>query len=270
MPNCIARYSDVGVLPQRETPTRITSARPSSRIARRRRAPGAKLIGIHPREVLVAVGDAVRAAGGVRALRAELRLERPDEDLEEVERKRVRVAAMLSLTASSTIELNTIAGRPSRAAGLVDLLDDDVTLSGESTNGIVMRENSISSNCDRRLLPSISAVMPVRSETKKTVRRMGTPGWPDGFAGTRHCRATSPSTRARRSREVGQVAEIHPAFARTVPVAAARSAKPEHPGVSRELLVLGRRVRRRQDLDGVAAGVAEFVRSLRIPVGVTR
>jgi hypothetical protein len=38
--------------------------------------------------------------------------------------------------------------------------------SGESTKGIVSRANSISSNWDSRLLPSISAVMPVRSDTK--------------------------------------------------------------------------------------------------------
>src|SRR5437762_2149150 len=40
----------------------------------------------------MAVGDAMRTARGVRALRAELRLERLDEDLEQIERQRVRIA----------------------------------------------------------------------------------------------------------------------------------------------------------------------------------
>ena len=48
---------------------------------------------VHPREVLVAVGDAVRASGRVRALGVELDLERRDEDLEEVERERLRLLA---------------------------------------------------------------------------------------------------------------------------------------------------------------------------------
>ena len=47
---------------------------------------------LHAREILVAVGDSVRASRGVRALGAELRLERRDEDLEHVERQRLRVA----------------------------------------------------------------------------------------------------------------------------------------------------------------------------------
>ncbi len=48
---------------------------------------------LHPREIILAVGDAVGAARRVRALGLELGLERRDEDLEEIERERVRVAA---------------------------------------------------------------------------------------------------------------------------------------------------------------------------------
>ena len=81
----------------------------------------------------------------------------------------------VSLMASSTIELNTIGGWPSRAAVSLIWSMTAAIFSAESTNGIVSRTNSISSNCDSRLFPSISAVMPVRSETKKTVRRAGMP-----------------------------------------------------------------------------------------------
>src|SRR4051812_5763604 len=47
---------------------------------------------LHAREILVAVGDAVRASGGMRALGPELGLERLDEHLEEIERQRVGIA----------------------------------------------------------------------------------------------------------------------------------------------------------------------------------
>ena len=52
----------------------------------------------------------------------------------------------------------------------------------------------------------------------------------------------------------GQVAEIHPALAGPVPVRAARRAQPEHARMRRVLDVLRRRVRRREDLDSIAAG----------------
>jgi hypothetical protein len=111
----------------------------------------------------------------MRALGAELGFERGNEDLEKVERQRVRVAPEVSLMASSTIELNTIGGFGSRADVSLICSITAAIFSGESTKGIVSRVNSISSNCDSRLLPSISAVIPVRSETKKTVRRTAMP-----------------------------------------------------------------------------------------------
>ncbi len=107
----------------------------------------------------------------------------------------------------------------------------------------------MSSNCDSRLLPSISAVMPVRSEMKKTVRRFGMRGrrrWGEELS--RGAAAALPVLPDRHDarRHLGQVAEVHPALAGTVPIGAARRAQAEDAGVRRELDALRRRVRRRQ------------------------
>src|SRR5450432_3164134 len=77
---------------------------------------------------------------------------------------------MMALIASSTTELITMGRRPSRSAVSLTCRIASLTLSSESTKGIVTRRNEQSSNCVSRLLPSISAVMPVRSDKKKTVR----------------------------------------------------------------------------------------------------
>ena len=77
---------------------------------------------------------------------------------------------MVSLCASSTTELITTGRRPSRAQVSLTWRIASCTRSGVSTKGMVTRWNAKSSNCVSRLLPSISAVMPVRSDRKKTVR----------------------------------------------------------------------------------------------------
>ena len=78
-----------------------------------------------------------------------------------------------ALIASSTMELKTSGRLPSDAATSAIRRSTSSILSGVSTNGIVLRWKLMPSNCDSRLLPSISAVMPVRSETKNTVRCAG-------------------------------------------------------------------------------------------------
>ena len=176
MPNCSARYSDVGVLPQRDTPTRITCAFDRSRVAAPSSCVCVKLIASIRAKYswLLAMPCERPAACELLALSS----------VSSGAMKIWNRSSVWALTcawicraiASSTTELNTIGRLPSRSAVSLICAIAAATFSGESTKGIVCRSNRKSSNCVSSELPSISAVMPVRSETKKTVRRVGMRG----------------------------------------------------------------------------------------------
>ena len=108
-------YRQVGVFPLRDTPTRITSASPSSLVARPSSCASAKLIASMRSWYSRVVRDAVRPADGVRRALPSSRLERVEEALEEVEQQRVGGDAAPPGCRRSTSVQNTIGRVPERA-----------------------------------------------------------------------------------------------------------------------------------------------------------
>ncbi len=78
-----------------------------------------------------------------------------------------------TLMSGSTSVLITSGRTPSRTPAALICSTAASALSAQSMNGRVISLNSTCSNWVSRLWPSISAVMPVRSEMKNAVRRVG-------------------------------------------------------------------------------------------------
>src|SRR4029077_6519478 len=83
----------------------------------------------------------------------------------------------------------------SSSAARLDRLTASWALSTLDTNGKVTGRNSKPSNCVMRLWPMVSAVTPVWSETKKTVRRLTVRG-PYGCPVNSECFTAVPSEQA--------------------------------------------------------------------------
>jgi hypothetical protein len=207
---------------------------------------------LHPREILVAVGDAVRAPA-VCELRA--RNSASSGAMKIWNRSSVSACASrrsVSLAASSTIELNTIGCSTSVAAVALTCSTTAAIFSGESTNGIVRRTNWKSSNCDSKLfaehLGGDAGAIGDEEDAPAlcTAIRPARAGLPLG-----------PDRRDARG-QIGQVAEVEAAFAGAVVVRAARGEQAEGARVAGELRELLARVRWRQHFDAVAAGIAKI------------
>ena len=217
--------------------------------------------GVHPREILVAVGNPVRAAGRMRALGAELGLERGNEDLEQVERQRVRVApegvahGIVDDRAEHDRRLSLARRR------FVDLLDHRRDLFGRvderdrqpgELDFLELRQQAVAQHFgrdpgavgDEKDGATNSHAVIVRWQA---ALRRSLPVLPDRH----HARG-----------KIGQVAEIHPVLAGPVPVRTAGSAKPQDARVRREFRVLRGRMRWRQDFDSITARVGEFRKQL--------
>ncbi len=83
---------------------------------------------------------------------------------------RLTMARTVSRTSSFTSVLKTIGGAPCARAAALIFRAVRFALSTEETNGTVIFVKSRASNWAIRLWPSVSAVTPEWSETKKTVR----------------------------------------------------------------------------------------------------
>src|SRR6267143_1511918 len=93
-------------------------------------------------------------------------------NVENRSRNKAFAATTTSRRSSCTSVLNTIGRRPSSSAARLMRRTTSCALSRLDTNGKVIGRNSSPSNCVMRLWPSVSAVTPVWSETKNTVRRL--------------------------------------------------------------------------------------------------
>jgi hypothetical protein len=85
-------------------------------------------------------------------------------------RQRQSAVSITFRTSSLTRVLKTRVLIPALAVASLIRATVSRALSSVSINGTVSRWNSTPLNCVRRLCPSVSAVIPVRSERKKTAR----------------------------------------------------------------------------------------------------
>src|SRR5712691_5790656 len=169
IPNCSDKYRLVGVLPLRDTPTRITSAVPRSLDEAPSSWASAKLIAsmrwVYPfasrvlcERPTVCVDFAPNSASsGSRKLSKKSRT------------KALALRIVSRISALTSVVKTT--GRPFPAAEASSIrLTQAWAFSTESMKGTVIWSNRMPSNCVSRLWPSISTVIPVPSETKNTVR----------------------------------------------------------------------------------------------------
>src|SRR5258706_47228 len=170
IPNCSDRYRLVGVLPLRDTPTRITSAvlrsvdeAPSS-CARAKLIASMRWVYPFASRVLcerptVCVDFAPNSASS-----GSRKLSKKSSTKASALRIVSRISALTSVVKTT--------GRPFPAAEASSIrLTQAWAFSTESMKGTVIWSNRMPSNCVSRLWPSISTVIPVPSETKNTVRR---------------------------------------------------------------------------------------------------
>src|SRR5882672_7153591 len=170
MPNCSDRYRLVGVLPLRDTPTRMTSALSRSREEAPSSCARAKLMAsmrcVYPfasrvlceRPMVWVDLEPNSASSGSR------KFWKKSSTSASALRTVSRISAFTSVVKTTGRKL---AGRavPSMRSTTAS------AFATESTKGTVSWLKSMPSNCVSRLWPSISTVIPVPSETKNTVRR---------------------------------------------------------------------------------------------------
>src|SRR6185312_9142610 len=135
-------------------------------------------------------------------------------------------SAMISHSCGSTTVFTTI-GRSSFCAYTVLMRSAAAcALSGVSTKAMRWPSNCTPSNCARMELPMVSAVMPVESETKKTVLR------PSPFKAVSRCDAEAECIRAKRTARLGLSRARMPAK-----IAGLRAARPRMETVVTELVL---------------------------------